>query len=71
MFALWLINGPDSPLAQNLAFVANLPPAKLMVGGEHLWSLCLEVQFYAVAAAYSAYFHLEKLCSSSHFYACL
>ena len=50
MFALWLINGPKSPLAQNLAFVANLPPAKLMVGGEHLWSLCLEVQFYAVAA---------------------
>jgi peptidoglycan/LPS O-acetylase OafA/YrhL len=50
MFILWLINGPASPLASNLAFLANLPPAQLMRGGEHLWSLCLEVQFYAVVA---------------------
>ena len=34
----------------NLGFFANLPPAQLMHGGEHLWSLCVEVQFYAFAA---------------------
>nr|WP_166180521.1 acyltransferase [Altererythrobacter segetis] len=38
-------------LVANLLFYANLPPARLMHGGEHLWSLCVEVQFYAVAAA--------------------
>ena len=37
-------------VAANLLFYANLPPARLMDGGEHLWSLCVEVQFYAVAA---------------------
>ncbi|MEP6784456.1 MAG: acyltransferase [Sphingomonadales bacterium] len=37
-------------LLANLAFYANLPPAQLMHGGEHLWSLCVEVQFYMFAA---------------------
>ena len=30
----------------NFLFYSNLPPARLMVGGEPLWSLCVEVQFY-------------------------
>jgi peptidoglycan/LPS O-acetylase OafA/YrhL len=47
MLALWLWNGGD--LLANLLFIANLPPARLMHGGEHLWSLCVEVQFYAAA----------------------
>jgi peptidoglycan/LPS O-acetylase OafA/YrhL len=34
----------------NIGFVANLPPTWLMHGGEHLWSLCIEVQFYAGVA---------------------
>lgn len=34
----------------NFGFVANLPPTQLMRGGEHLWSLCIEVQFYAGVA---------------------
>lgn len=34
----------------NFLFFANLPPAKLMSGGEHLWSLCLEIQFYIFIA---------------------
>lgn len=34
----------------NLLFVSNLPPAKLMHGGEHLWSLCVEMQFYVGVA---------------------
>ena len=34
-------------IAANFLFFANLPPAHLMHGGEPLWSLCVEVQFYA------------------------
>ncbi|MDE2403622.1 MAG: acyltransferase [Sphingomonadales bacterium] len=37
-------------LGANLAFYANLPPSRLMEGGNHLWSLCVEVQFYAAVA---------------------
>lgn len=29
-------------------FYANLPPIRLLEGGEHLWSICVEMQFYAV-----------------------
>ncbi|MBS0480676.1 MAG: acyltransferase [Proteobacteria bacterium] len=36
--------------AKNLSFLANLPPARLMTGGHHLWSLCVEIQFYLFAA---------------------
>lgn len=48
MIVLWLTSGGD--LLSNLLFYSNLPPAELMVGGEHLWSLCVEVQFYAAVA---------------------
>lgn len=34
----------------NFLFYANLPPDNLLHGGEHLWSLCVEVQFYIFAA---------------------
>lgn len=37
--------GLDTALT-NFLFFSNLPPARLMVGGEPLWSLCVEVQFY-------------------------
>ena len=37
-------------ITRNLLFVANLPPASLLKGGEHLWSLGVEMQFYAAAA---------------------
>jgi peptidoglycan/LPS O-acetylase OafA/YrhL len=37
-------------LAENLLFFANLPPPTLLAGGSHLWSLCVEVQFYATVA---------------------
>ena len=33
-------------ILDNLLFVSNLPPSPLFHGGEHLWSLCVEVQFY-------------------------
>lgn len=45
MFAIWQESG--GPILPNLLFYSNLPPAKLLNGGEHLWSLCVEVQFYA------------------------
>lgn len=35
----------------NFLFVANLTPDTLMRGGHHLWSLCVEMQFYVFAAA--------------------
>ena len=37
-------------IARNLLFVANLPPVSLFIGGEHLWSLCVEMQFYLTVA---------------------
>lgn len=49
LLAVW--SGATSDLLlRNLAFVSNLPPAAFLPHGEHLWSLCVEVQFYAVAA---------------------
>ncbi|WP_310101794.1 acyltransferase [Sphingomonas sp. BE138] len=47
MLALVVANHADAATAlANLLFVANLPPTRLMHGGQHLWSLCVEVQFY-------------------------
>lgn len=44
---LWIANRPDFDTAvANFLFYSNLPPAHLMTGGNHLWSLCVEVQFY-------------------------
>lgn len=37
--------------AANFLFVANLTPDTLMRGGHHLWSLCVEMQFYVCIAA--------------------
>ena len=38
-------------IGRNFLFNANLPPVDLLHGGEHLWSLCLEMQFYLTAAS--------------------
>lgn len=47
MLVLQLWHGSDSALLlSNLLFLANLPPQHLFEGGEHLWSLCVEMQFY-------------------------
>lgn len=37
-------------IGRNLLFIANLPPASLLIGGEHLWSLGVEMQFYLTVA---------------------
>lgn len=39
-----------SMMGRNFLFLANLPPVTLLHGGEHLWSLGVEMQFYALAA---------------------
>ncbi|MGN6058693.1 MAG: acyltransferase family protein [Sphingomicrobium sp.] len=47
------IYGPRYDLVtavRNYLFVANLPPTSLLQGGEHLWSLCVEMQFYVSIA---------------------
>lgn len=33
-------------IARNFLFIANVPPVSLLDGGEHLWSLGVEMQFY-------------------------
>ncbi|QIK79109.1 acyltransferase [Sphingomonas piscis] len=51
MLVLIILNNTSWSVAiSNLLFVSNLPPHPLMNGGGHLWSLCVEVQFYAVIA---------------------
>lgn len=51
MLILWLVNRASPMTAfANFAFFSNLPPAHLMTGGHHLWSLCVEVQFYLTVA---------------------
>lgn len=37
-------------VVRNYLFVANLPPIHLLHGGEHLWSLGVEMQFYVCIA---------------------
>jgi peptidoglycan/LPS O-acetylase OafA/YrhL len=37
-------------ILRNFLFISNLPPASLFYGGEHLWSLCVEMQFYLTVA---------------------
>lgn len=47
MLALVIATRADAgTAAANFLFFANIPPTRLMHGGEHLWSLCVEVQFY-------------------------
>lgn len=45
----------------NLLFYANLPPFFLVTGGGHLWSLCVEVQFYLAIAAFVFVFKARGL----------
>lgn len=48
---LLLAQAYDLPtISRNFLFLSNLPPASLLHGGEHLWSLCVEMQFYVLAA---------------------
>ena len=37
-------------IVRNILFIANLPPVVMPIGGEHLWSLGVEMQFYICVA---------------------
>ena len=57
MLVLIVINRADlGTILANILFYANLPPQHLMLGGTHLWSLCVEVQFYLGVALIVALF---------------
>jgi peptidoglycan/LPS O-acetylase OafA/YrhL len=53
---LWMAQAPASSWASHFLFYANLPPQTLTDVGSHLWSLCVEVQFYAAIALVVALF---------------
>lgn len=62
MLVLAIANRADAhTVLANFLFVANLPPSPLMHGGEHLWSLCVEVQFYLGIALLVALFGARGL----------
>lgn len=50
MIMIYFMSGtqgvPPTALFANLFFFANLPTMQLLPNGGHLWSLCLEMQFY-------------------------
>lgn len=46
LVALPMDGAPWSSVLPNFLFYANLPPQHLTEVGSHLWSLCVEVQFY-------------------------
>ena len=45
-----MLSFEPSRLLAHLLFYANLPPKQLMFPLDHYWSLCVELQFYALAA---------------------
>jgi peptidoglycan/LPS O-acetylase OafA/YrhL len=49
VLVIWTGASMQTALA-NFFFTANLPPAALMPGGDHLWSLGVEMHFYMAAA---------------------
>jgi peptidoglycan/LPS O-acetylase OafA/YrhL len=49
IFLWWADADRDTWLA-NFLFYANLPPQQMTRAGSHLWSLCVEVQFYVAIA---------------------
>ena len=62
MLILVIANQADAITAvANFLFVSNLPPTRLLHGGEHLWSLCVEMQFYLGVALLVALFRQRGL----------
>lgn len=48
IFLLTVMGNVDGGIVlRYLSFTANLPPIAALPGGEQLWSLCVEMQFYA------------------------
>ena len=56
VIVLAMAAAPSSAYLPHFLFYANLPPQSLTEVGSHLWSLCVEVQFYAgIALAVSLF----------------
>ncbi|CAN5185111.1 N/A [soil metagenome] len=52
MAILAVVDRADAPtITANFLFVSNVLPEHLFLSGEHLWSLCVEIQFYLGVAA--------------------
>jgi peptidoglycan/LPS O-acetylase OafA/YrhL len=49
--ALWMVKAPESDYVAQLLFYSNVPPFWLTTHTSHLWSLCVEMQFYMGIAA--------------------
>ncbi|WP_290868631.1 acyltransferase [Aquabacterium sp.] len=50
LIVLWWFAQPPENWRAVLLFYANLPPQRFIPATAHLWSLCLEVQFYVAMA---------------------
>lgn len=46
LVALLMADAPSSTYLPHFFFYANLPPIQLTAAAPHLWSLCVEMQFY-------------------------
>ena len=51
VIALWLARAPAADYIAQLLFYSNMPPFWLTTHTGHLWSLCVEMQFYIGIAA--------------------
>jgi peptidoglycan/LPS O-acetylase OafA/YrhL len=51
-FCLYLDNAPFLIWVRHLLFFVNLPPFGLLSTTGHFWSLCVEIQFYFLCAAF-------------------
>jgi peptidoglycan/LPS O-acetylase OafA/YrhL len=51
VIALWLARAPGADYVAQLLFYSNMPPFWLTTNTSHLWSLCVEMQFYMAIAA--------------------
>ncbi len=49
-----LVGASWDVFVSHMLFYANLPPSKLIPMTGHMWSLCVEVQFYVAIAAFTA-----------------
>jgi len=59
--SLALSAAPFKTWVDHYLFTANLPTANLTITTDHLWSLCIEVQFYVVAFFMYALFGKKSL----------
>ncbi len=61
LVALWMSDAGWQTYLANFLFYANLPPISLVDAGAHLWSLCVEMQFYMGIAIFVALFSKRGL----------